>query len=108
MLKTNVRQTYTKDKEKVNICANIEFVEELSVRDGFNLDMISEIHYDRVFGFSLYTLGKGVRLSLGTSGIDEKLMAYEEVRESLRSRVKDVAAMDMSDAGKVIVKLRAL
>ncbi len=95
-------------ESKVLSAELIEFVEELSVRDGFNLDMISEIHYDRVFGISLYTIDKGIRLSLGTSMIDEKLMAFEEVSESMGGRIKNVAAMDVTDEDKVVVKLRTL
>jgi cell division septal protein FtsQ len=86
----------------------VELVHELNRRDGFNLDMISEIHYDRVFGFSFYTLDKGVRLSLGTSRIDEKLMAFEDVSESMGGRIKNVTAMDVSNEDKVVVKLRTL
>ncbi len=88
--------------------ALIGLVEKLSSRDGFNLKNISEIHYDRVFGFSLYTLDKGVRLSLGTALIDEKLWAFEEVTQEMGSGVKDVAAMDLTDKEKVVVKLRTL
>lgn len=90
------------DKELIGL------VEGLSSRDGFNLENISEIHYDRVFGFSLYTLDKGVRLSLGTTMIDDKLWAFEEVTREMGGTIKDVAAMDLSDKDKVVVKLRTL
>lgn len=86
----------------------VALVNELRLREGLNLDMISEIHYDRVFGYSFYTLDRGIKLSLGTSMIDEKLMAIEDVSERMGSRVKDVAVMDVTDEDKVVVKLRTL
>lgn len=88
--------------------ALVALVGELGEREGLNLENISEIHYDRVFGFSLYTLDRGVRLSLGAGLIDEKLLAFEEVVQEMGSGIKDVAAMDLTDEDKVVVKLRTL
>ena len=84
----------------------VELVEYLTGRDGFNLDDLSEIHYDRVYGFSLYTLDKGIRLYLGSGRIGEKMLAFEDVVESMGGSFRDVAKMDITDEYKVVVKFK--
>lgn len=76
----------------------------LSGRAGFNTRMVSEINVDPVYGFSLYTLDEGVRLSLGSGGFEEKLATFEKVVAARGGSLRGVEAMDLKNKKEVIVK----
>lgn len=84
----------------------VKLVEFLARRDGFNINDLSEIHYDRVYGFSLYTLEGGIRLDLGTGRIGEKMSAFEDVVDNMGGSFMDVAGMDITNEYKVVVKYK--
>ncbi|MEE9542316.1 MAG: FtsQ-type POTRA domain-containing protein [Thermodesulfobacteriota bacterium] len=84
----------------------VKLVEFLTRRDGFNINDLSEIHYDRVYGFSLYTLEGGIRLNLGTGRIGEKMSAFEDVVDNMGGSFMDIAGMDITNEFKVVVKYK--
>jgi cell division protein FtsQ len=84
----------------------LELIEYFAGREGLNLNDLSEIHSDSVYGLSLYTLDKGIRLSLGSGRIGEKMMAFEDVLESMGSSFRNVSAMDITNENKVVVSFK--
>ncbi len=55
-------------------------------RDPFYPDKLSEIHYDPDCGFSLYTLERGIRISLGRDDLQTRLKRLEKVWAELEKR----------------------
>ncbi len=55
-------------------------------RDPFYPDKLSEIHYDPDCGFSLYTVERGIRISLGKEDIKSRLKRLEKVWAELEKR----------------------
>jgi cell division protein FtsQ len=73
-------------------------------REGFNLDSVSEIHLDPVYGISLYTVGSGVRLELGINRFEEKLAAFETIVQARSGDLGGVISMDLGNVREVIVR----
>jgi len=81
----------------------VELMAVLGGTEGFNLDDVSEIHADAVFGLSVYTLEEGVRLDLGTGNIRAKLASFERVRALRGGVLSGIEAIDLSDYRSVVV-----
>ena len=84
----------------------VDLIGYFAAREDFNLTDLSEIHYDREYGVSLYTLEGGIRLHLGSGRVVEKMLAFEDVLDAIGGSLRDVAGMDLSDEYKVVVKYR--
>lgn len=93
------------DKDRLTQPA-MALVSVLKARKGFNIDKVSEIKYDRTFGFSVYTLDEGVRLDVGVEGYEEKLLAFERVLSERGGSLSGVEAMDLTGRRGVIVKFK--
>lgn len=73
-------------------------------REGFNLDRVSEIHVDAVYGLTVYTLDDGVRLELGTSRFEDKLVSFEKILMARNGSLAGIEAMDLTNSREVIVR----
>ncbi|MBI5885361.1 MAG: FtsQ-type POTRA domain-containing protein [Deltaproteobacteria bacterium] len=76
----------------------------LKQRKGFNINDVSEIHADGVFGLTVYTLNDGVRLNVGTGGFEEKFAAFDRIVASRGGTLSGIEAMDLINPGEVVVK----
>jgi len=76
----------------------------LKDRTGFNINDVSEIHADGVFGLTVYTLTDGVRLNVGIGGFEEKFAAFDRIVESRGGTLAGIEAMDLINPGEVVVK----
>jgi len=83
----------------------MQLLEELSRRDIFHLDEVSELHIDRKDGLILYTYHGGVPIRLGNSGFAAKLDCLEGIYRELQPRLAAIAYIDLNVAERVIVKL---
>lgn len=85
----------------------LELIRTLKGREGFNLAKVSEIHADRVFGLSVYTLDEGVRLDVGLSGFAPKLASYEKILKTRGGSLNGIEAMDLNNYREVVVRFSA-
>lgn len=79
----------------------------LSAREQFNLDDVSELHIDQTDGFELYTYVGGVPIRMGNSNFNSKLDRLESIYGDLEPRLLSLKHIDLNVANRVIVKLEA-
>jgi len=65
---------------------------------------ISEIHYDKGYGFTLFTVQGGVPLKLGNSAFGEKLARLARIYPSLQAEMPTLEYIDLDYNYKIIVK----
>lgn len=85
----------------------LELIRTLKGREGFNLAKVSEIHADRVFGLSVYTLDEGVRLDVGLQGFSPKLESFEKILKTRGGSLSGIEAMDLNNYREVVVRFSA-
>ncbi|MFQ5479916.1 MAG: cell division protein FtsQ/DivIB [Thermodesulfobacteriota bacterium] len=76
----------------------------LEGRDGFNLDNVSEIHCDALYGFTLHTLDHGLKVELGDSHFEAGLRLFERLRGVKKGALRGALAVDVRKAGEVLVR----
>lgn len=67
---------------------------------------ISEVRFDKKFGYVLYLLPRGVRVRLGQSGLVQKMSRVERVINYLENQNVRYRVIDARFLKKVVVKLR--
>lgn len=82
----------------------LALVAQLRGNSILKLDDISEIHYDRGFGFTLFALEKGIPVRLGSGGFDEKLARLNRIFGDLRTHLPTLEYIDLDYNDKIIVK----
>jgi cell division protein FtsQ len=70
----------------------------------FTLADISEIHYDRGYGFTLFTAGGGVPVKLGNGDFTEKLARLARIYKDIQGQLQMVDYIDLDFSDKIIVK----
>ncbi|MBI5586923.1 MAG: FtsQ-type POTRA domain-containing protein [Deltaproteobacteria bacterium] len=85
----------------------LKLIRTLRERKGFNLAMVSEIHVDRVYGLSVFTLDEGVRLELGMAEFEAKLASFEKILRSRGGSLAGIEAMDLNNYREVVVRFSA-
>ncbi|MBI5468556.1 MAG: FtsQ-type POTRA domain-containing protein [Deltaproteobacteria bacterium] len=85
----------------------LDLMRTLKGREGFNLSKVSEIHADRVFGLSVYTLDEGVRLDVGLQGFSPKLESFEKILKTRGGSLNGIEAMDLNNYREVVVRFSA-
>ncbi len=101
------RQYLLDNPDKTQGCLNLalRLMDTLEGRSLFNLDDISEIHYNQQEGLILYTDIGGVPVLLGDDGFDAKLDRLEKIFEDLEPRLLALKYIDLNVTDRVIVKL---
>lgn len=84
--------------------AVLELIQFLKNRQGFNIEDVSEIHLDKTFGISVYTLNEGVRLDVGNGGFEEKFASFDKIIVSRGGTLRGIEAMNLNDPREVVVK----
>ena len=90
-------------QESLNLA--LLLMDELDKRNLFNLDDVSEIHYDQQEGLILYTRIGGVPVRLGKQGFGVKLNRLETIYEDLEPRLLALKYIDLNVTDRVIVKV---
>lgn len=77
-----------------------------SLREGkvFSLADVSEIHYDKGYGFTLFTMQGGVPVKLGNDGFNEKLARFAGIYQELKPQMQALDYIDLDYGDKIIVK----
>ncbi len=84
----------------------LDLIELLGRRRGFNIEHVSEIHVDPIYGFTLYTLDEGVRLELGLERLDEKISAFEKVWRFRGGSLAGIESFDLTNERGVVVRFK--
>jgi cell division protein FtsQ len=71
---------------------------------GLALSDISEVHYDKGYGYTLFTMNCGVPVKLGNSGFEEKLARLSRIYKELQAQLPNVEYIDLDYSDKIIVK----
>lgn len=79
-------------------------MEMLKGRQGLSMADISEIHYDKGYGFTLFTMSGGVPVKLGSSGYEEKLARLARIYKELQAQLPTLEYIDLDYSDKIIVK----
>ncbi len=105
---TGINRQYLLDNpDQTQDCLNLalRLMDELESRTLFNLDDVSEIHYEEQEGLILHTLIGGVPVRMGTQGFDGKLDRLESIYDDLEPRLLALKYIDLNVADRVIVKV---
>jgi cell division septal protein FtsQ len=70
----------------------------------FTLADVSVIHYDRGYGFTLFTAGGGVPVKLGNGNFAEKLARFARIYKDIQGQLEIVDYIDLDFSDKIIVK----
>lgn len=82
----------------------IRLITVLEKRSGFNLDDVSEIHCDVLYGLTLHTLDHGLRVELGDSNFEARLERFERVAAMKKGILRGVVSVDVRKAGEAVLR----
>lgn len=82
----------------------LSLVAQLRSNTLLKLEDISEIHYDKGFGFTLFAMEKGVPVRLGSNGFPEKLARLNRIFGDLKAQLPTLEYIDLDYNDKIIVK----
>lgn len=93
------------DQTQDSLNLALQLMDELDGRSLFNLDDVSEIHYDQQEGLTLFTRIGGVPIRMGKQGFDDKLNRLEKIYNDLEPRLLALKYIDLNVTDRVIVKV---
>jgi cell division protein FtsQ len=83
----------------------LKLIDLLEGRRVFNLDDVSEVHFDPRDGLAIYTRVGGVEVRLGEQGFVPKLDRLESIYAEIEPRLLALNYIDLNVSDRVIVKL---
>ena len=101
------RQYLLDNPDQTQGCLNLalQLMDDLNNRGLFNLDDVSEIHYDQQEGLILHTMIGGVPVRMGKQGFNAKLDRLEKIYHDLEPRLLALKYIDLNVTDRVIVKV---
>jgi cell division protein FtsQ len=93
------------DQTQGSLNLALQLMDELEDRTLFNLEDISEIHYDQQEGLILHTYIGGVPIRMGKQGYEVKLNRLEAIYDDLEPRLLALKYIDLNVTDRVIVKV---
>ena len=82
----------------------LQLVDTLKAGTVFGLADVSEIHYDKGYGFTLFTMQGGVPVKLGNGSFNEKLARLSGIFRDLQPQMQALDYIDLDYSDKIIVK----
>jgi cell division protein FtsQ len=79
-------------------------IDILKGRKVFGLEDVSEIHYDKGYGFTLFTMQGGVPVKLGDGGFNDKLARFSGIYPQLKAQMQGLDYIDLDYGDRIIVK----
>jgi cell division protein FtsQ len=70
----------------------------------FKLEDLSEIHYDKGYGFTIFTAQGGVPVKLGNGAFEEKLVRLARIYRDLQVQMPSLVYIDLDYNDRIIVK----
>lgn len=89
---------------KATLKTTLELIAQLKSRTDFRLDDVSEIHFDKGYGFTIFTASGGVPVKLGNGGFSEKLTRLARIYRDLQTEMSALEYIDLDYSDKIIVK----
>jgi len=83
----------------------LSLMDQLEQRKLFNLDDVSEIHFDQQEGLIIYTRIGGVPVRMGKENFYAKLDRFEAIYDDLEPRLLALKYIDLNVTDRVIVKV---
>lgn len=105
---TGIKREYLlENPDKTENCVQLalRLMEVLDRREKFNLDQVSELHYDEQEGLVLYTRVGGVPVRMGRNGFEPKLNRLEHIYDDIEPRLLALKYIDLNVTDRVIVKV---
>ncbi len=101
------RQSLLDHPDQTQNCLDLalSLIEMLEQRQLFNLDDVSEIHYDQQEGLIVYTRIGGVPVQIGKQNYYAKLDRLEAIYDELEPRLLALKYIDLNVTDRVIVKV---
>jgi cell division protein FtsQ len=93
------------DKTEDSVNLALQLMDELDSRTLFNLEDVSEIHFDEQDGLVMHTRIGGVPVRMGKRGFSTKLNRLESIYDDLEPRLMALKYIDLNVTDRVIVKL---
>lgn len=93
------------DQTQDSLNLALALMNQLEVRPLFNLDDVSEIHFDQQDGLIMHTRIGGVPVRMGKQGFELKLNRLEAIYEDLEPRLLALKYIDLNVTDRVIVKV---
>jgi cell division protein FtsQ len=82
----------------------LQLIDSLKGGTVFSLADVSEIHYDKGYGFTLFTMQGGVPVKLGNGSFPEKLARLSGIFKDLQPQMQALDYIDLDYGDKIIVK----
>lgn len=89
---------------KEAIKAMLEIVALLRNGVAFKLEDVSEIHYDKGYGFTLFTVQRGVPVRLGRTDFVAKLERLARIYGTVQAQMQTLEYIDLDYNDKIVVK----
>lgn len=89
-------------KEALKTACNL--IGALKQHGSFILADVSEIHYDRGHGFTLYTTAGALPVKIGTDDFDKKLQRFARIYQNLMTQQPGLQYIDLDYSDRIVVK----
>lgn len=73
-------------------------------RSGITIADISELHYDKGFGYTLFTMNRGLPIRLGMDSFNEKLERLSRIYNELQPQITALEYIDLDYSDRIVVK----
>ena len=93
------------DQTQDSLDLALRLMEVLDTRQTFNLEDVSEIHFDQQEGLIMYTRTGGVPVRMGRQNFAIKLNRLEAIYEDIEPRLLALKYIDLNVTDRVIVKV---
>lgn len=93
------------DQTQNSLDLALSLMDQLEQRKLFNLDDVSEIHFDQQEGLIIYTRIGGVPVRMGKENFYAKLDRFEAIYKDLEPRLLALKYIDLNVTDRVIVKV---
>jgi cell division protein FtsQ len=93
------------DQTQNSLDLALSLMDQLEQRKLFNLDDVSEIHFNQQEGLIIYTRIGGVPVRMGKENFYAKLDRFEAIYEDLEPRLLALKYIDLNVTDRVIVKV---
>ncbi|SNB47821.1 cell division protein FtsQ/DivIB [Geobacter sp. DSM 9736] len=82
----------------------LDLIAILNEGAALKMDEVSEIHFDKGFGYTLFALQNGVPVKLGNGQYREKLQRLARIYRELQAQLPNVEYVDLDYGDRIIVK----
>lgn len=89
-------------KEALKAASNLIWA--LKQHGSFILADVSEIHYDRGHGFTLYTTAGALPVKIGADDFDKKLQRFARIYQNLMTQQPELQYIDLDYNDRIVVK----